>query len=86
MVIEGLLSALAGQITWLESVVGYFLRANAYSLVVESGVRVQALTDNGPGSFTGPFVSAEQAIAVLVAYTVCFLSLAAFMIRRRDVS
>src|SRR4029450_12954556 len=38
LVIEGLLSALASQVSWLEGLVEYFLRANAYSLVAALGV------------------------------------------------
>ena len=85
-VIEGLLSALAGQVSWLDSVVEYFLRANAYSLVTALGVSTEALADNGPGGFFGPFVGAQQAIVVMSAYTVCFLALSAVVLRRRDVS
>jgi ABC-type transport system involved in multi-copper enzyme maturation permease subunit len=85
-VIEGLLSALAGQVSWLDSVVEYFLRANAYSLVAALGVSTEALADNGPGGFFGPFVGPEQAIVVMSAYAVCFLALSAVFLRRRDVS
>jgi ABC-type transport system involved in multi-copper enzyme maturation permease subunit len=86
LVIEGLLSALAGEVGWLDALVEYFLRANAYSLVVAIGVPTTALADNGPGSFFGPFVGAGQAIAVMSAYAICFLVLSAILIRRRDVS
>jgi ABC-2 type transport system permease protein len=85
-VIEGLFSALAGQVSWLDSVVEYFLRANAYSLVTAMGVPTEALADNGPGGFFGPFVGAEQAIVVMSAYAVCFLALSAALFWRRDVS
>ena len=85
LVIEGLVSSLAGQVSWLNSLVEYFLRANAYSLVTTIGVPTEALTDNGPGSFFGPFVDGGQAILVLTAYiTVCLL-LSAVVLRRRDV-
>jgi ABC-2 type transport system permease protein len=86
LIIEGLLSALASQVTWLDAVVEYFLRANAYSLVSASGVPTAAFQDNGPGSFFGPFVGAGQAIAVMVAYAACFLTVSALLLRRRDVS
>jgi ABC-2 type transport system permease protein len=86
LVIEGLLSALASEVGWLDALVEYFLRANAYSLVVAIGVPTAALMDNGPGSFFGPFVGAGQAISVMSAYAICFLALSAILIRRRDVS
>jgi ABC-2 type transport system permease protein len=86
LVIEGLLSALAGQVGWLDGLVEYFLRANAYSLVTAIGVPTAALADNGPGSFSGPFVGAGQAVFVMLAYGVCFLALSAVLLRRRDVS
>jgi ABC-2 type transport system permease protein len=86
LIIEGLLSALAGQVAWLEAIVEYFLRANAYSLVSASGVPTAAFQDNGPGSFFGPFVGAGQAIAVMAAYAASFLALSAVLLRRRDVS
>jgi ABC-type transport system involved in multi-copper enzyme maturation permease subunit len=86
LVIEGLLSALAGEVGWLDALVEYFLRANAYSLVVAIGVPTTALADNGPGSFFGPFVGAGQAISVMAAYAIFFLALSAILVRRRDVS
>ena len=85
LVIEGLLSALASQVSWLEGLVEYFLRANAYSLVTALGVPTASLTDNGPGSFYGPFVGSGQAIAVLGAYAAGFLLLAGLLLRQRDV-
>lgn len=86
LVIEGLLSALAGQVGWLDGFVEYFLRANAYSLVTAIGVPTASLADSGPGSFSGPFVGAGQAVFVMSAYGVCFLVLSAALLRRRDVS
>jgi ABC-2 type transport system permease protein len=84
-VIEGLVSALAGQVSWLNSLVEYFLRANAYSLVTTVGVPTETLTDNGPGSFFGPFVGGGQATLVLAAYSVAFLLLSTLLLRHRDV-
>lgn len=86
LIIEGLLSALASQVAWLDSIVEYFLRANAYSLVSASGAPTAAFQDNGPGSFFGPFVGAGQAILVMLVYGVTFLTLSAMLLRRRDVS
>lgn len=84
-VIEGLFSALAGEVSWLDPVVDFLLRANAYSLVVTLGVPIQGLADNGPGGFFGPFVDGAQAILVLSAYMIGFVLLSAIIFRRRDV-
>jgi ABC-2 type transport system permease protein len=86
LVVEGLLSALASQVGWLDSLVEFFLRANAYSLVTAIGVPASGLTDNGPGSFAGPFVGAGQAVMVMSAYAACFLMASAVLLRRRDVT
>lgn len=86
LVIEGILSAIATQVTWLTGTVEYFLRANAYSLVTAAGVPTAALGDNGPGSYSGPFVAAPQASAVLAAYLVAFVGVAAWLFHRRDVT
>lgn len=85
-IIEGLISTLASAISWLEPLVEYFLRANAYSLVMALGVPVDAFADNGPGSFFGPFVDGGQATLVLTAYMAGFLLLSAVLLRRRDVA
>ena len=85
-VIEGLFSALAGEVSWLDTFVEYFLRANAYSLTVALGVSTESLADNGPGGFLGPFVDGGQAILVLSAYMTGFLLLSTIVFRRRDVS
>ena len=86
LVIEGLLSALASQVSVIDRLVEFFLRANAYSLVNALGVSADDIADNGPGSFSGPFVDAAQALLVLGSYTVAFLVLAAWLLRRRDVT
>ncbi len=86
LVAEGLLSALASEVSWLDGLVEYFLRANAYSLVTAIGVQPAALTDNGPGSFSGPFVGAGQAILVMAAYATSFVAVSFAILRRRDVS
>jgi ABC-2 type transport system permease protein len=86
LVIEGLLSALASEVAWLDGFVQYFLRANAYSLVTAIGVPRSVLTDNGPGSFFGPFVGAGQAVFVMSLYAACLIGVSAALLRRRDVS
>jgi ABC-2 type transport system permease protein len=85
-VIEGLLSALATQVSLLESLVEFFVRASGYSLVVPLGVSPDDLGDRGPGSFSGPFVGTGQAVLVLVSYLALFVVVAAWLLRRRDVA
>jgi len=86
LVIEGLLSALAGQVSVLDGLVELFLRANAYSLVTALGVSADEVASNGPGSFAGPFVAGGQALLVLVSYAAAFLVLSGWLLRRRDVT
>ena len=86
LVIEGLLSALASQVSALDRLVEFFVRANGYSLVVGLGVSPDDLGDRGPGSFSGPFVDGEQALLVLVLYGLAFLAVSAWLLRRRDVT
>jgi ABC-type transport system involved in multi-copper enzyme maturation permease subunit len=85
LVIEGLLSALATQVSAIDRLVELFLRANAYSLVAGLGVSPEDFADNGPGSFRGPFVDEWQALLVLTAYGVVLLTVAGWILRRRDV-
>jgi ABC-2 type transport system permease protein len=86
LVIEGLLSALASQVSLLDRLVEFFLRANAYSLVTGLGVPTDDVANNGPGSFSGPFVDAVQALLVLGSYAAAFLVIAGWIFRRRDVA
>jgi ABC-2 type transport system permease protein len=86
LVIEGLLSALASEIGLLDRLVEFFLRANAYSLVAVLGVSADDVSNNGPGSFSGPFVDGGQALLVLGSYTAVFLILSGWFLRRRDVT
>lgn len=85
LVVEGLLNALASEVSWLDPLVEYSLRANAYSLVSSLGVGSEGLADNGPGAFFGPFVDGGQAILVLAVYMIGFLAVSAVVFRRRDV-
>jgi ABC-2 type transport system permease protein len=85
-VIEGLLGALATQVSALDSLVDLFVRASGYSLVVGLGGSAEDAGDRGPGSFSGPFVGAEQALLVLVSYLAIFVLVAAWSLRRRDVT
>jgi len=86
LVIEGLLSAFANQVSVLEPVAEFFLRANAYSLVRGVGASVEVAADSGPAAFSGPYVDSLQASLVLAAYIVGFLLVSAVLLRRRDVT
>jgi ABC-type transport system involved in multi-copper enzyme maturation permease subunit len=86
LVIEGLLSAFASQVSLLERLVEFFLRANAYSLVTGLGLSLEDAASNGPGSFSGPFVSGTHALLVLAVYLAGFVLLAGYLLRRRDVT
>jgi ABC-2 type transport system permease protein len=86
LVIEGLSSAFADAVSFLEPVTEFFLRANAYSLVKGLGLSVSEAAGNGPGAFSGPYVATGQALLVLVAYMVAFLALSGLLLRRRDVT
>jgi ABC-2 type transport system permease protein len=86
LVIEGLLSALASQVSAVDRLVEFFLRANAYSLVAKLGVAAGDVSDNGPGSFDGPFVGTGQALLVLALYAAAFVLVSGWLLRRRDVA
>jgi ABC-2 type transport system permease protein len=85
LVIEGLLSALATQVSLLDPLVELFVRASGYSLVVGLGASAEDAGDRGPGSFSGPFVGQDQALLVLVSYLALFVLVAGWLLRRRDV-
>jgi len=85
LVIEGLLTAFAGQVDALEPTVDFFLRANAYSLTRGVGASVAAAAENGPGAFSGPYVDSLQAALVLAIYLTGFVLASAFVLRSRDV-
>ena len=86
LVVEGLLSAFAESVSFLEPLTQVFLRANGYSIATELGAPVAGIESNGPGSFGGPFVDGLQALVVLVAFVAAFAALAAMLLRRRDVT
>ena len=86
LVIEGLLSALASEVSLLDHLVQFFLRANGYSLTATLGVSAQDVSDRGPGSFSGPFVTGGQALLALAVYLVVLLAGSAWLVRRRDVT
>ena len=86
LVVEGLLSAFAESVSVLEPLTQVFLRANGYSLATALGAPAAGIESNGPGAFGGPFVDSVQAVAVLVAFVLAFAGLAAWLLRRRDVT
>jgi len=86
LAVEALLMAIAGQVSFLQSAAEYSLRANAYSLVTALGVPAQALADNGPGGFSGPFVGTGHALTVLTGYLVVGVALAIAALSRRDIA
>jgi ABC-2 type transport system permease protein len=86
LVIEGLLSAFADQISLLEPLVEFFLRANAYSLVEGFGASASGAASDGPGAFSGPYVGGVQALIVLTVYLAGFIVLSGLLLRRRDVT
>lgn len=86
LALEGLLSALTGQVSLLEPLVELFLRSSAYSLVVELGTPRDAMADRGPGSFSGPFVDGSQALLVMGVYIIAFTLVSGFALRQRDVT
>lgn len=83
---EGLLSAFASSVSWLEWLVEGLIRANGYSLVrVVTGSNGEAGAE-GPGSFSGPYVSGSQALITLGLYLAVFMTLSLWLLRRRDVA
>jgi ABC-2 type transport system permease protein len=86
LVIEGLISAFADQVSLLQPLAELFLRANAYSLVAGVGATTSGATGNGPGAFDGPYVAPEQALLVLLVYVAGFLAVSGLVLRRRDVT
>jgi ABC-2 type transport system permease protein len=84
-VVEGLLSALSREVSLLDGLVEFFVRANGYSLVDVLGVSQDEVADTGPGSFAGPFVGGTQALLVLALYLATFVVVSGWLLRRRDV-
>jgi len=82
LLVEGLLT----NIDAFEPTAGVFLRSNGYSLARALGAAGDTIASNGPGAFGGPFVSAGQAAAVLVAFIAAFLLAARTLLVRRDVN
>jgi ABC-2 type transport system permease protein len=76
----------AREVSLLDGLVEFFVRANGYSLVAVLGVSSEDVSDSGPGSFSGPFVTGDQALLVLAVYLAAFVVAAGWVLRRRDVA
>ncbi len=85
LVIEGLVSGFANEISVLRPLTKVTFRANGYSLIEPLGFVADQARFNGPGSFLGPYVDSLQALLVLAVYLSAFIGLAGFLLRRRDV-
>jgi ABC-type transport system involved in multi-copper enzyme maturation permease subunit len=86
LVIEGLISALLDTVDSLQRVIEVLLRANGYSLIAAVGASVADARENGPGAFSGPYVSGTQALIVLCLQLAVFVGVAAALLRQRDVT
>lgn len=86
LALEGLLSAFAASVSWLEWLVDLLFRANGYSLLRAVNGGSTDATPDGPGMFSGPFVSGAQATLMLSIYLVVFLGASAWLLRRRDIA
>lgn len=86
LIIEGLLSVFADRISWLEPLAKVLLRASGYSLAAAVGGSAADARDNGPGAFSGPYVSGLQATLVLLLLLTAFILIAGFLLHRRDVA
>jgi ABC-2 type transport system permease protein len=85
LVFEGLLSAFAGSLTFLQPIVKVLLRASAASALRPLGAAPVAVVSSGPGAFAGPYISGSAALLVLGVYLVVFAGVSAAVLRRRDV-
>jgi len=85
LVIEGIISSFGRQIDLLATASKGLLRTNGYSLISALGVTISG-GGEGPGAFSGDTVSGMQASIVLAVYIVLFISVAASLIRLRDVA
>jgi ABC-2 type transport system permease protein len=82
---DPLLSAFADSVDALEPLTQLFLRANGYSLAAALGASADSIGSSGPGAFGGPFVGGGQAVAVLAALGLGFVTLTGWLLRRRDI-
>lgn len=83
LVIEGIISSFSRFVDLLGQISEALLRTNSYSIVASLGS--PASNESGPGGFMGTVVSGTQSFLVLAGYLVLFLTVAALLVRRRDV-
>ena len=86
LVIEGLISSLLDTVDAFQPLIEVLLRANGYSLIAAVGASTADARENGPGSFSGPFVGGAQSTILLVIELAVFVAVAATLLRRRDVA
>ncbi len=85
LVVEGLVTGFGSTIQVLHDISIGFLRTNGYSLIAP--LQTGSSTGNdGPGFFTGPYVSEWQALLIIVGYLILFAGGSALIIARRDVA
>lgn len=84
LMLEGLISNFANNISWLEPLINVFLRANGYSLI--KPLLGNGVIDDGPGGFAGPWVSVGQSLVVLGIWIAVSLGTSWWVIRSRDVT
>ena len=84
LVLENIINAFGRQIDLLHQVSKALLRTSGYSLLSSLGVSIQG--EQGPGSFSGPFLSGTASALVLAGYIVLFIGISSILIRWRDVA
>lgn len=84
LMLEGLISNFADNISWLEPLIKVFLRANGYSLI--EPLLGNGVIDDGPGGFAGPFVGTTQSLMVLGIWILASLGTSWWLIRTRDIT
>lgn len=83
--IEGMISAFADDISWLNWMNDVMIRSNAYSFT-RPLANNSTLAEDGPGYFAGPFVSVPQAGLMLTVLAVISIAISAWLWQRRDVT
>jgi ABC-2 type transport system permease protein len=86
LVFEGLLSAFAAELSFLQPVVKVLLRASAASVLRPLSSAPLAVVSRGPGAFGGPYISGAAALLVLIVYLGIFAGVSGVVLRRRDVA
>jgi ABC-type transport system involved in multi-copper enzyme maturation permease subunit len=86
LVVEGLLSAFASELTFLQPIVKVLLRASAASALRPLSSSAVTVVSRGPGAFAGPYIGGQAALLVLGVYIVAFLLVSGAVLSRRDVA